>query len=165
MERENLHKHLHRLTKKERAVLLSLVRGKPEWKQCHLGMLAFLPRAEVCVWIAHLEVIDTGITPQRLLKQIYAKLSLGGPTGDIVSLKDESVFRRFGKHPERGVVIPGMPTSHRRRERRPFERKKDAYDINMQIVSLKRIGPNRWVLHAREGVRNQALAWLTDNMR
>lgn len=160
---KNLHKALARLSKAERAVLCSVIKHKREWEHIHQGMLPFMPLDEVVDWLG---IWITGNLNSRALhRRIYFKLYAGPMTGTMLALDDGKVFRRFGKHPERGVSIPSIATQHRHRERRPFERKKDAYDVIVSMAELKRVGHNHWMVNCRLTVHEQVVAWLSDNLK
>lgn len=160
---ENLSKHLEQLSSAEQAVLVRVIQFNKQWADVHRGMLPFLPYNEVINWY-RAWVLGNELAI-RIHHRILSKLVHGRKSGHVVDLDDAKVFRRFGKHPERGVNIPTLETIHRYRDRRPFERTKDAYDVRAQTVALKHVGHNRWIIWAQEGPYPKVLEWLTDNCR
>lgn len=158
---ENLQPVLKHMTRNEIAVLARLVLIK--WPDRHKGMLPFLNRKEVADWIG-CYVGETGFL-SNIERRIYSKLKFGTGGCFVSTLSDDKVYRRFGQHPERGVTIPGVLTHHAYRQRKMFERKKDAYDIGQSYVSLKRVGTDRWVIACRTQIYPYVMRWLDDNCK
>lgn len=174
----NLKPFLRKLNPAQRAVLARIISQREQWADYHIGMLPFMHYGNVMEWLrAWNNKFGT-----RFTKKIEVDLALDLPAGFMATLDDSKVYRRFGKHPERGVMIPGLPTYYRARERRPFERnekgvhhkggnvwghvtqKEAVFDIKNVTVSLKRVGANRWLVNCREGTLKYVVNWLKENV-
>ncbi len=160
--RTNLHEHLKYFSSNEKVVLLNVIKFKWGWGHYHIGMLPFMNRREVAGWVA--AWTGGNANARRIHRQILMKLCVSPASTDFVMLDDVKVRRRFGNHPERGVMIPGLPSMHVKRERKMFERVKDAYDVTHKIVSLRNVGRNRWVVSCEDRVKQQVLSWLQANV-
>lgn len=182
---ETLAKYLPRLSREDQMIIVNVLnRDSVKYHHVHRGMLTFIPLQHVALLLADCRRSTTGEpgplgAGQRRYAQILSKLGWPSPSKTehatfYIYLDTNKVFKRFGKHPELGKAIPGAVPIKRKRDRKMFERKTDAYDTHPPRMVLtpypapqwsNGCGLEQWRCEVPHRYRDQAHTWLTEFCR
>ncbi len=175
MSEPNLVKYMNRLSQKEKAVLLRLVKETPDQEHHFEGTLPFIS-LKVVIDILNVVGRDGYLSEQwrtyaRIAKEILAKLDSVGATCEasanfLMHLNDKKVYRQFGKHPEKGKPLNFLP-KERVTVGVKFSLPKKCWvpDDNVLVapsVALKKRG-DLWEVTVKESCRARVETWLMQN--
>lgn len=152
-------------TAAERAIAFRAVRAQSkryEGADIHLGTLPFLDAIEVANCLSKVGLRSASVLAAKVRMKVNHTDVRAGTKRIPLHLVDYRVYKRFGKHPERGVRIPGLMPELRKRERKMFERESDAVDALYPIVMLQN-KRNYWVVSCPIQHADKVVNWLVDN--
>lgn len=165
----NMVRYIGRLKESDMHVICHALREYSTFKGAHPGMLPFVP-VKTCIVSLRLSIVTVH---RRKQNEILSKLEShrwdnGGPAQVratmLRELNDGLVVKHFGTHPERGVPIPGLKnTVLRKRDRKMFERERDAVDTQSPTMSLRRLSTGFWEIVCDARFRHHADFWLLDH--
>ncbi len=163
---ETMNRYISKLTKNQQMIICGAMQVFGNIPDCHRGVLPFLNASEV---VTAVRIAMSHTNRPRVYAAILNKLT--GVEGDravrhaYLTLTDIKVYKRFGKHPERGVFIPGMPEVNRTAGVSFNIGAKDYVPHQVKIpitVALLRQSKNRWWIFASGSIET-AVTYLLDH--